>query len=36
MFFVVEKLLRGDEIEITVCEGGTHVSVYMHVNVRNT
>ena len=30
----LEKLLRGCEIEIAVCEGGgIHVSVYMHVNV---
>ena len=31
--FFIEKLLRGGEIEIAVCEGGIHVSVYMHVNV---
>ena len=45
--FFLEKLLRpggggggggvgGQKIKIAVCEGGIHVSVYMHVNVRNT
>ena len=33
-----KKLLRGGGggIEIAGCEGGIHMSVYMHVDVRNT
>ena len=38
--FFFEKLLRGGEIEMAICEGGggghTCVHVYMLVNVRNT